>query len=153
MCVSSTVVPLVLFFKTRKKDLKKKALHRKCKLGFLNLSTSILHIAIGSSPFISDILHQGLPKQTPTSWRSKLCSTELGCEFDKMHSQHEASHTNVSLLQIKVKLELHASNFFRALHKIASTTLTAKYMCNWLFSPKTELHLFYCYMLLQRGRI
>lgn len=47
-----------------------------------------------------------------------------------MHGQHGASHANVSLLQLKVKLELDTSDFFRALNKIASTTLTAKYMCN-----------------------
>lgn len=64
-----------------------------------------------------------------------------------MHGQHGARSTNVSLLQIKVKLELDTSDFFRALHKIASTILTAKYKCNQLFSPKTELYLLYCYVL------
>lgn len=53
-----------------------------------------------------------------------------------MHSQHGTSHTSVSLLQIRVKLEMDTQDFFRALNKIASTMLTATYMCNYLFSPK-----------------
>lgn len=107
---------------------KKKALHMQCKL--VNQSTSRLDIPTGSSPFSSDILHQGLPKRSPMSWCSKLYSKELGWGFDEMHGQHRASCTTVSLLRIKVKLELDTSDFFRALHKIVSTILTAKCMCN-----------------------